>query len=71
MNERTLKKELFTIEDISQTISAFSSLCKITIEEKDTEYICRIESSDYDEIETFNEFENYLIDLSNRNCYKT
>lgn len=69
MNERKLKKELFTIEDISQTISAFSSLCKIKIEEKDIEYICRVEHSDYDDTETLNEFENYLIDLSNRNRY--
>ena len=67
MNELRLKKELYSIPNIRQSILAFSELATISVLEKDEVYICTISECRYDIEETVSEFENYLIDLSYKN----
>ena len=70
MKEIRLNKELYIIEDIYETIKAFSSIAVFAIVERENCYFCCIKNSIYDEEETASEFENYLIDLSNKKHFK-
>ena len=67
MNELRLKKELYSMPNIRQSILAFSELATISVLENDDAYICTISKCRYDIEETVGEFENYLIDLSYKN----
>lgn len=67
MSELRLKKEIFRLSDVEQTIGAFSDLCTVSIQEQEDIYCCLFCDCRYDIEETVKEFENYLIDLS----YKT
>lgn len=67
MNELRLKKELYSMPNIRQSILAFSDTATISVFEKDETYICTISECRYDIEETVGEFENYLIDLSYKN----
>lgn len=67
MNELRLKKELYSMPNIRQSILAFSDIATISVFEKDETYICTISECRYDIEETVGEFENYLIDLSYKN----
>lgn len=66
MKEIRLNKQLYILEDIDETIKAFSDIGKFSFSEQDHYYLCCLKSSIYDDEETINEFENYLIDLSNK-----
>ena len=67
MNELRLKKELYSMPNIRQSILAFSDIATISVFERDETYICTISECRYDIEETVGEFENYLIDLSYKN----
>lgn len=67
MNDLTLKKELFQLTNIEQTIDAFADLCTVLVSEQENTYICVFLDCRYDYENTVKEFENYLIDLSYKN----
>ena len=66
MNDLCLSKELYSVQNIENAINAFSDLAKIKIKQDEKYYICTIQSSRYSVDETFCEFENYIIDLTNK-----
>ena len=66
MNDLCLSKELYSVQNIENAIKAFSDLAKIKIKQDEKYYICTIQSSRYSVEETFSEFENYIIDLTNK-----
>ena len=66
MNDLCLSKELYSLQNIKNAIKAFSDLAKIKIEQDEKYYICTIQSSRYSVEETFSEYENYIIDLTNK-----
>ena len=69
MEKIRLNKELFLYDDILQSIEVFSDICNFSVGNQGNYYLCYLKSSIYDEEETIKEFENYLIDLSNKKHY--
>lgn len=66
MNKLKLSKSLYKIEIIIKAIDAFNDLSLIKLDITGNYYICEFNSCYYDVEQTINEFENYLIDLSNK-----
>lgn len=66
MNDLYLSKELYSVQNIENAIKAFNDLAKIKIKQDKKYYICTIKASKYSAEETFSEFENYIIDLTNK-----
>lgn len=65
-NKLELKCELYSKEVINEAIAAFAPLVQITSEDGIDSTICFFENNKYPLERTINEFENYLIDLSNK-----
>jgi hypothetical protein len=66
LNDLYLSKELYSVQNIENAIKAFNNLARIKIKQDEKYYICTIQSSKYSVEETFSEFENYIIDLTNK-----
>lgn len=69
MNKLMLSKYIYTFPAIENAISAFSELATISIREETNCYLFEFENCVYEEDITLKEFENYLIDLSNKLGY--
>ena len=66
MNELYLSKDIYSTYLIEQTIVAFSNLADISFYDNDNHNICVFKNCIYSLDQTIKEFENYLIDLSNK-----
>lgn len=66
MNNLYLNKELYNRKSIVQARSDFSHLVTIQFSENDKYWICSFEQCKVSMCRIKNEFENYLIGLSNR-----
>ena len=67
MSDLKLKKELFSLTKIFQSVNAFSEIADISVSEEADVYNCKFCACVYDKDDTIREFENYLIDLSYKN----
>ncbi len=65
-NVLRLKKELFEIQFINETITAFSHIASIDIEEGGDYWICSFSNTRVSCERIILEFENYLISLINQ-----
>lgn len=66
MNDLYLSKELYNAKNIEIAAEAFKGLANIKIKQNEKYYVCTIKSSKYSAEDTFNEFENYIIDLTSK-----
>lgn len=66
MNRLRLNRILYKKETIIKAIDDFNELASINLNINEHYYICEFNSCYYDSHQTINEFENYLIDLSNK-----
>lgn len=65
-NRLALNKNIYELSYIMKTISAFSSICRVSVQENDSDFVCSFfcESEYLEQIHK--EFENYLIGLSGK-----
>lgn len=66
MNELKLNKGLYFLNRINIAIKAFADIADISIREEEKYYLCDFSNCSYDLETTMMEFENYIIDLSNK-----
>lgn len=65
-NRLFLLKDLYLIDSINDTRTAFSRLTKVNILEDEKYWICEFTDCKYDFEKTVKEFENYLIGICNK-----
>ncbi len=68
-NSLSLKKELYTLESILETVDAYKKLCSCKIDDDGDEYRVSFNRCLYDVSMTMQEFENYLISKERKNEY--
>lgn len=65
MKRLSLSREIFNRADILMAKRKFVHLCKVDVAENNLHWDCVITDCKYDEQETMQEFENYIIVLMN------
>lgn len=65
MNELKLSKDIYEVIAIENAILQYKDICTISKTENSEYYILKFNDCIYSEVETINEFENYVIDLMN------
>ncbi|MBQ4529616.1 MAG: HxsD-like protein [Lachnospiraceae bacterium] len=66
MNKLYLNRKIYDKKFILQAIADFSQLALIQLSEKKEYWVCSFKNCKVSTNRTINEFENYLIGLSNR-----
>ena len=69
MTKLLLSKDIYKTILIDETAIAFSNLAKISLYDDGSYIVCLFENCVYSKEQTIKEFENYLIDLSNKMEY--
>lgn len=65
-NRLLLNKDIYSFNKIDEAISAFSNLAEVTVTEDSKYWICIFLKSKAAISRTIDEFENYLIGITNR-----
>lgn len=65
MKKLHLNKNIYPYENIINSINEYKNIADITVSHDDKYFICIFKNCRYDTQETINEFENYVIMLSN------
>lgn len=65
MKEVNIKREIYSDDTIKQTIKAYNNFASITVKFEDKQAEITFCKCKYDETQTINEFENYMIGLEN------
>lgn len=60
-----LNKNIYSYEDIIDSVNEYKSVADVNVSDDSEYFICIFENCRYDTQETLNEFENYVIRLSN------
>ena len=60
-----LNKNIYSYDDIIDSVDEYKSVANIKVSDDGEYFICIFENCRYDAWETLNEFENYVIRLSN------
>ena len=68
-NNLLLPKEIYSACMINRAVADFKGVCTIDIKDEENYYSCIFKSCIYDEIQTLEEFENYLIGCVRQNEY--
>lgn len=65
MRKVNVKREIYSDDTIKQTIEAYNAFADITVKFEDEQAEITFCKCKYDELQTINEFENYMIGLEN------
>jgi len=67
MNKLILEREIYSESMIKKAIEDYSLIAQIKMDKNDSGIVCTFIKTEYDLDKTIDEFENYLIDLTNSN----
>lgn len=64
-NELKLNKKIYDLSDVDCSVRSYKNIANITVHQDECYIICKFTNCVYELTQTINEFENYLIQLSN------